>query len=64
MLSLRSRLSNLWRMSEYEPRVLGTSPEPEAKVIQLIKKPTQSGRFIPRTSPDPVKALIEENSHE
>ena len=55
------RMANIWRLSEFEPRAVGTIPAPQGtQTIQLIKKPSQSGRFIPRTPPDPIKELVNE----
>lgn len=63
MSSLLSRLNNLWRLSEFEPRSLGSEPPKEGtQIVQLIKKPTEKAQFIPRVKVSPVQAITEEQA--
>ena len=56
------RLRNLWKLSDFEPRLQNSEPPPAGTLIvqNIIKKPTERARFIPRIKQDPVKAITEE----
>lgn len=54
------RLKNLWRLSAYEPRTIGSPPAPaETQIIQLIKNPQEKAQFIPRIKKTPLEQINE-----
>jgi len=53
-----SRLRNLWRLSEFEPRKLGSEPLQSGTVVaQIIKRP-QVAQFFPRNVEKPIDKVI------
>ena len=55
------RLKNLWRLSEYEPRKLGTEPVTDGTIIaQIVKRPQNTtATFIPRVKKTPIEQVTE-----
>lgn len=60
-MRLMDRIKNLWELSEMEAgKPTDEYKVPGTEVITLVKKPEQSGRFIPRVKEDSIKALVNE----
>lgn len=61
-MNLWSRIKHLWKLSEYEPRVLGSEPVSNGtEIAQIIKKPEQQeARFLPRIKITPAQKIISE----
>jgi hypothetical protein len=57
-MNLVKRINNLWKLSEYKPREIGSPPlEVGTVVAQIIKKPAEFIKYNPKT---PVEEFISE----
>lgn len=60
-MNLFKRLINLWRLSEFEPRIIGSDPPQNGtKMATLVKKPNKKALFIPRIKITQVDKIINE----
>lgn len=65
-MNLWQRVSNLWKLSEYQAGAPQDEyKEPGTQIVTLVKKPPQikqDAMFIPRVRISPAEAIINEST--
>jgi len=61
-MNIFQRIKHIWKLSEYEPRIVGSEPVISGtEVAQIIKRPEQQkAQFFPRIKVSPADAIINE----
>lgn len=60
-MNLIKRINNLWKLSEFKPREIGSPPLEQGTIVAQIIKPPQKASFIAFNRKTPVEEILEQS---